>query len=77
MLTSLITFKTPTAALRAEQVLRAGGIDVHPRRLTAGLKEKGCASGLSLLTQDIAIATALLSRQGIPYRSIYDGEGGM
>ena len=74
----LITFRSITLAQRAEAVLGRNNIQCHVRRTPRWMEDRGCGYAGEARLGDIEQGTAILRRQGIPYRKTYrmnqDGE---
>ena len=67
----LITFRSITYAQRAEAALQRQGIRGNVRRTPRWMEERGCGYALEVKLADSSLGTALLEKQGIPYKRVY------
>jgi len=67
----LITFRSITYAQRAEAAFQRQGIRGTVRRTPRWMEERGCGYALEVKLADSGLGTALLEKQGIPYKRVY------
>lgn len=72
----IVTFRSVTFAQRGEGVLRKAGIGCALTRTQKHLEQRGCGYSLTLRAQDRQRAQALLEKEGVPYRKVYQTVGG-
>lgn len=73
----LITFRSVTPAQRAENLLRRGGFSCTIQRTPRWMEEQGCGYSLRVKQKDAVSCVALLRRNQIPFRKVYEyGEDG-
>ena len=76
MMTDYITFRSVTVAQRGEKILNAAGIRCAVRRTPRWMEEQGCGYCLRLHARQLAAAAELLTREGVPFRKLYEQTAG-
>ena len=65
------TFRSVTAAMQGQQLLRQNGVPAAAVRTPMELRQQGCGYSLRIKTEDIIPVVELLRENGVPLRKIY------
>ena len=71
-----ITFRSVTFAQRGERVLQSAKIRCTLQRTPRWMEEQGCGYCLRLYARQLAAAAELLTREGVPFRKLYEQTAG-
>ena len=71
-----ITFRSVTFAQRGERVLQSAKIHCTLQRTPRWMEEQGCGYCLRLHARQLAAAAELLTREGVPFRKLYEQTAG-
>ena len=69
------TFRSVTAAMQGQQLLRQNGVPAATVRTPMELRQQGCGYSLRVSERVYPRAKALLDRGGAAYRRIYRRQG--
>ena len=76
MRTYFITFRSVTYAQQGERLLKGSGFRCALHRTPRWMEEQGCGYCLRLHARQLAAAAELLTREGVPFRKLYEQTAG-